>query len=91
MTSSQNFFSSFEASPTPHILMGNNTIMTVCGKGSVDIDDGTFHNVLCVPSLSSNLISIYQITHSGTWKIVEFHMIQYLSEIVRQVVLLLQG
>ena len=72
MASSQDLFSSFEASPTPHILMGNNTTMTICGKGSIDIDDGTFHNVLCVPSLSSNLLSIYQITHSGTRKIVEF-------------------
>ena len=72
MASSQDLFSSFKASPTPHILMGNNTVMTVCGKGSIDIDDGTFHNVLCVPSLSSNLLSIYQITHNGTGKTVEF-------------------
>ena len=47
MTSSQDLFSSFEASPTPHILMGNNTVMTICGKGSIDIDDCTFHDVLC--------------------------------------------
>ena len=66
------FFSSFEASSTPHVLMGNNTVMTVCGKGSIDIDDSTFHDVLCVPSSSSNLIPIYQITHSGIRKIVEF-------------------
>ena len=65
-------FSSFEASPTQHILMGNNTIMIVCGKGSIGINDGTFHDILCVPSFSSNLLSIYQITHSGTGKIVDF-------------------
>ena len=59
MVSSQDLFSSFEVSPTPHILMGNNIVMTVCGKGSIDIDDGTFHNLLCVPSLSSNLLFIY--------------------------------
>ena len=52
--------------------MGNNTIITVCGKGSIDIDDGTFHDVLCVPSFSSNLLSIYQITHSGTGNTIEF-------------------
>ena len=52
--------------------MGNNIVMTVCGKGSTYIDDVTFHDVLCVPSLSSNLLSIYQITHSGTGKTVEF-------------------
>ena len=32
MASSQGLFSYFEASPTPHILMGNDTIMIVCGK-----------------------------------------------------------
>ena len=72
MTSSQDLFSSFEASPTLHILIGNNTIITVCGKGSIDIDDGTFHDVLCVPCFSSNLLSIYHTTHSGTRKTVEF-------------------
>ena len=72
MASSQDLFSSFEASPTPHILMGNNTVMTVGRKSYIGIDDGTFHDVLCVSSLSSNLLSIYQITHSGTMKIVEF-------------------
>ena len=59
MASSQDLFSSFEAPPTSHILMGNNIVKTVCRKGSIDIDDGTFHNVLCVPPLSSNLLSIY--------------------------------
>ena len=52
--------------------MGNNTVMTICRKSSIGIDDGTFHDAICVPYLSSNLLSIYQITHSGTWKIVEF-------------------
>lgn len=72
MALSQDLFSSFEAFPTPHILMWNNTIMTICGKGYINIDDGPFHDVLCVLCLSSNLLSIYQITHSGTRKIVEF-------------------
>ena len=58
MASSQDLFSSFEASPTPHILMGNNIVMTICGKVSIDINDGKFHDVLFVPSLSSNLLSI---------------------------------
>lgn len=59
--------------PVRHeILMRNNTIMTICGKGSIDIDDSTFHDVFYVPSFSSNLLSIYQITHSGIGKIVEF-------------------
>ena len=52
--------------------MGNKIVMTVCGKAYIGIDDGTFHDVLCVPSLSSNLLSIYQITHNGTGKTIEF-------------------
>ena len=51
--------------------MGNNIFMIICGKGSIDIDDGTFHGVLCVPLLSSNLLFVYQIIHSGIGKIVE--------------------
>ena len=72
MSSSHNLFSSFEVSPTPYILMGNKNVIIVCGKGSIDIDDGIFHDVLCVLSFSSNLLSIYYITHSGTSNIVEF-------------------
>lgn len=72
MASSREIFSSFGASPIPHIIIGNNTIMTVCGKGTICIQDGTFNDVLYVPSLSANLLSIYQISHSGSGKIVEF-------------------
>ena len=72
MASSQQLFSSFEASPTPHILMGNNTAMAICGKGFIKIKYCTFNDVLCVPSLSSNIFSIYQITHSGIGKTMKF-------------------
>lgn len=56
----------------PPILMGNNTYINVIGKGSIYIGDGTFNDVLCVPHLSNNLLFIYQVTHSGARKIVEF-------------------
>ena len=55
----EDLFSSFEASHSPHFLMENNTIMIVCGKGPIEINYGTFHDVLCVPYFSSNLLSIY--------------------------------
>lgn len=42
------------------------------GSGSIEVDGGTFNNVLCVPTLSSKLLSVYEITHSGTDKIVDF-------------------
>lgn len=72
MASSQSMFSSFETCSSPNILMANNTYMSVCGKGSIDIDKGSFNDVLCVPSLSTNILSIYQITHGGEGKSVEF-------------------
>lgn len=65
-------FSSFDQCTLPHILMGNNTYISVTKRGSINIDDDTFNYVLCVPSLSSNLISIYHITHSGKCKTIKF-------------------
>lgn len=52
--------------------MDNNAYMCVCGKGSIQIDEGSFNYVLCVPSLSTNILSIYHITHSGEGKSVDF-------------------
>jgi hypothetical protein len=52
--------------------MGGDTPIKVCGKGRVDLDNGCFENVLNVPKLSINLLSVYQITHSGTRKQVVF-------------------
>ena len=46
--------------------------MKVCGKGSIPMGEGTFNDVLCVPSLTTNILSIYQITHGAQGKIVEF-------------------
>ena len=56
----------------PSILMSDDTPIEVCGRGFVDLGHGTFHDVLCVPSLSTNLLSVYQITHTGLGKQVEF-------------------
>ena len=56
----------------PHIFVGNNTKMEVGGKGNVEMEHGEFKNVLYVPNLSSNLLSIYQITHLRDGHRVEF-------------------
>jgi hypothetical protein len=56
----------------PPILMGDDTPVEVTGQGRVDLQHGSFENVLHVPKLSMNLLSIYQITHTGTGKRVEF-------------------
>ena len=62
MGSSNEDFSSLNQSKVPHIFMGNNTKMEVEGKGNVEMENGKFQNVLYVPNLSSNLLSIYQVT-----------------------------
>jgi hypothetical protein len=49
-----------------------NISLSVVGSRTVQVDNGHFNDVLCVPSISCNLISICQITHSGEGKTVEF-------------------
>ena len=38
------------------------------GKGRIDLDHGQFSNELYVPGLASNLLSVYQMTHTGSPK-----------------------
>ena len=38
----------------------------------MQLDDGCINNVLFVPEISANLLSIYQIFHSGDGKTIEF-------------------
>jgi hypothetical protein len=54
------------------IFVGDDRPLSVVGSRTVEVDNGHFNDVLCVPSLSCNLLSVYQITLSGEGKIVEF-------------------
>jgi hypothetical protein len=72
MEATKNVLSSISACTGPPILMGDDTPVEVIGQGRVELQHKSFENVLHVPKLSMNLISIYQITHSGTGKRVEF-------------------
>ena len=38
----------------------------------IDLDDGYFNNVLFVPDLEENLVSLYQMNHTGESKRVTF-------------------
>jgi hypothetical protein len=72
MAASKDEFSSIEESIRSPIYLGDATPANVCEEGIVDLEGGCFTNVLHVPSLSTNLLLIYQITHSGSRRKVEF-------------------
>ncbi|KAH9321305.1 hypothetical protein KI387_015944, partial [Taxus chinensis] len=72
MGSSHVEFSNIEPCGMSQITMGNDTTVSVSGSGSVEMDGGTFNQVLSVPDLSTNLLSVYQITHLGEGMRVEF-------------------
>ena len=57
---------------TRQIFVGDDRPLSVVGYGTVPIENGHFSDVLCVPKISCNLLSVYQITHSGEGKTVTF-------------------
>jgi hypothetical protein len=56
----------------PHILMGDNSSVEVTEKGRIELTNESFENVLHVPKLFVKLLSVYQMTNSGTGKKVIF-------------------
>jgi hypothetical protein len=61
---------------TKKIFVGDDRSLGVVGSKTVQVDNGHFNYVLCVSSISYNLLSAYQITHSGEGKNVEFSLHQ---------------
>ena len=61
-------FSSLDDSNGPNILLVDNYETESKGKGRIDLDHGSFNNVLYVPGLAANLLSVYQMTHTGSPK-----------------------
>jgi hypothetical protein len=61
-------YSSLDECKGPHILMGDNSSVKVTGKGRIELTNRSFEKVLHVPKLSVNLLSVYQMTNSGTRK-----------------------
>ena len=57
-------FSSLAMSKGPPIVLGDNSVPDSTGKGRTDLDHGNFNNVLYVLGLASNLLSMYQMTHT---------------------------
>ena len=50
----------------PPIVLGDDSLIDSLGKGRIDLDHGKFNNVLYVPHLASKLLSLYQMTHTGS-------------------------
>jgi hypothetical protein len=71
MAKDKAIFVSLNEYNTKKIFVGDDRYLSVVGYGTIQVDNGHFNDVLCVSSLSSNLLSVYQITHSGEGKTVE--------------------
>ena len=65
-------FSSLQYFDGPSIHMGNNSKFHAKGKGSIKLEPRKFKYVLYVPSLAANILSVYQMTHTGSPKRVIF-------------------
>ena len=72
MVVSKVVYTSLDACKGPPILIGDNSYVKVIGKGRIELTNGSFENVLHVPKLYVNLLSVYQMTNSSTGKKVIF-------------------
>jgi hypothetical protein len=72
MDKDRDIFSTLNECNTKKIYVGDDRSLSVEEYGTVQVENGHFNDVLCVLSLSCNLLSVYQITHSGESKTVEF-------------------
>jgi hypothetical protein len=70
MEDKEEVFTSLTSCSGPPILMGDDIPIAVVGEGRVELPNGSFENVLHVPNLSINLLSVYQIAQ--TCRRVEF-------------------
>jgi hypothetical protein len=66
MVATKVVYYSLDACKGPPILMGDNSPVEVTDKGRIELTNRSFENVLHVPKISVNIISVYQMTNSGT-------------------------
>jgi hypothetical protein len=72
MDKDRDIFSALNECNTKKIFVGDDRSLSVEGSGTIQVENDHFNDVLCVPSLSCNNLSVYQITHSGERKTIEF-------------------
>ena len=68
MVSSKDLFSSLSVKEGPTLHMGDDSQILAAGNGTIKVTHCVFRDVLYVPSLAANLLSVYQMTHTGSPK-----------------------
>jgi hypothetical protein len=63
MAKDKAIFSGLNECNTKEIFVGDDRSLSVVGSGTINVQNGHFNDVLCVPDISCNLLSVYQITH----------------------------
>ena len=63
MAKNKSMFSSLNDCNTKNIYVGDDRSLSVVGSGTIHLENGHFNDVLCVPTLSCNLLYVYQIIH----------------------------
>ena len=74
MAKDKDIFSYLNECNTKKTFVGDDRSLSVVGSGTIHVENGHFNDVLCVPDLSCNLLSVYQITHSVKVKPSSFHL-----------------
>ena len=72
MDKDRDIFYSLNECNIKKIFVGDDISLSGVGYRIVHVDNGYFNDVLCVPSISNNLLSMYHITHSIEGKTVKF-------------------
>jgi hypothetical protein len=66
MAATKSVYYSLDACKGPPILIGDKSPVEVTGKGRIEITNGSFENVLHIPKLSINILSMYHMKNSST-------------------------
>ena len=72
MVSCKESFTTLDILQGLNIHMGDNSQIPAIDRCYIKIQHGKFKNVLYVPSLATNLLYVYQMTHTGSPKQVVF-------------------
>ena len=72
MVSTIELFPSMHSNSGPAVQMGDDSEIQTKGVGRIYMEHGYFSDVLYVPDLVANLLSVYKMTHTGESKRVTF-------------------